>query len=123
MEDSCKHTRFARLWILVLLAAMLAELSAGMSGTAAALFHTPDDIAAVLSEPAESSDDDPSDNPDDACLRRVLRMLPAAVLCPGGVMPPAADRTSKQVRTSRRSDRAGCHTGRTACRTFCIYRI
>ena len=39
-----------RLWILVLLAAMLTELSAGMSETAAAVFHTPDDIRAIAKE-------------------------------------------------------------------------
>lgn len=55
-----------RFWILVLLAAMLTELSASMSETAAAVFHTPDDIAVLLTEPAESSDDDPSESPDDA---------------------------------------------------------
>ena len=60
-----------RLWILVLLAAMLTELSAGMSETAAAVFHTPDDIAVLLTEPAESSADDPSDSPH-AALRGTL---------------------------------------------------
>ena len=68
-----------RLWILVLLAAMLTELSAGMSETAAAVFHTPDDIAVLLTEPAESSDDDPSESPDVLqTVRTYIRDVPPA---------------------------------------------
>lgn len=85
-----------RFWILVLLAAMLTELSASMSETAAAVFHTPDDIAVLLTEPAESSDDDPSESPDDACLYRIPRMLPSAALCPGSEMPPRNDPPHKR---------------------------
>lgn len=89
-----------RLWILVLLAAMLTELSAGMSETAAAVFHTPDDIAVLLTEPAESSDDDPSESPDDACLYRIPRMLPSAALCPGSEMPPQRSAPQERLRHS-----------------------
>lgn len=67
----------------MLLATMLTELAAGVFETAAAVFHTPDHIAAALTQAAESSEDNPSDNPDDACLHRIPRMLPAAALCPG----------------------------------------
>ena len=112
-----------RLWILVLLAAMLTELSAGMSETAAAVFHTPDDITVLLTEPAESSDDDPSESPDDACLYRIPRMLPSAALCPGSEMPPATIRPTRELQALRLADRSDIHTGRAACRIFCIYRI
>ena len=112
-----------RFWILVLLAAMLTELSASMSETAAAVFHTPDDIAVLLTEPAESSDDDPSESPDDACLYRIPRMLPSAALCPGSEMPPATIRPTREAQAFRLADRSDIHTGRAACRTFCVYRI
>ena len=112
-----------RLWILVLLAAMLTELSAGMSETAAAVFHTPDDIAVLLTEPAESSDDAPSESPDDACLYRIPRMLPSAALCPGSEMPPATIRPTRELQAFRLAGRLIIHTGRAACRIFCIYRI
>ena len=92
-----------RLWILVLLAAMLTELSAGMSETAA--------------------DDDPSESPDDACLYRIPRMLPSAALCPGSEMPPATIRPTREAQAFRLADRSDIHTGRAACRTFCVYRI
>ena len=104
-----------RLWILVLLAAMLTELSAGMSETAAAVFHTPDDIAVLLTAPAESSDD--------ACLYRIPRMLPSAALCPGSEMPPATIRPTREAQAFRLADRSDIHTGRAAYRTFCVYRI
>lgn len=100
-----------RLWILVLLAAMLTELSAGMSETAAAVFYTPDDIAVLLTEPAESSDDDPSESPDDACLYRIPRMLPSAALCPGSEMPPATIRPTREAQAFRLADRSDIHTG------------
>lgn len=89
-----------RLWILVLLAAMLTELSAGMSETAAAVFYTPDDIAVLLTEPAESSDDDPSESPDDACLYRIPRMLPSAALCPEVRCPPQRSAPQERLRHS-----------------------
>lgn len=108
----------------MLLATMLTELAAGVFETAAAVFHTPDHIAAALTQAAESSEDNPSDNPDDACRHRIPRMLPAAALCPGTETVTASTRPPYgPAESHRHADHPEIHTGRTACRTFCIYRI